>query len=92
MADIWVWPWSRSNVFWEAAACWLPLILEDREYTRELVYEWENWFLLECWDKESLCSILKSIPALDYKKMWLSSRKIIEDGFSWRIINSRFLR
>lgn len=91
MADIWVWPWSRSNVFWEAASCWLPLILEDREYTRELVYEWENWYLLNTITKDSVYKSLDKIIKMEIKKMWLKSREIIEKEFSWKIINKKFL-
>ena len=91
MADIWVWPWSRSNVFWEAASCWLPLILEDKEYTRELVYEWKNWYLLHTTTKDSIYKYMYKIIKIDFKKMWLESRKIIEKEFSWKIINKKFL-
>lgn len=92
MADVWVWPGSRSNVFWEAAACWLPLILENREYTRELVEDWKNWFLLEKINEKSIYNALKKIIKIDYKKMWLNSRKTIEENFSWEIINEIFLK
>lgn len=90
MADIWVWPWSRSNVFWEAASCWLPLVLEDRDYTRELVYQWENWYLLHIITKNSVYESLDKITKMDIKKMWSKSRELIEKEFSWKNVNKKF--
>lgn len=92
MADVWVWPWSRSNVFREAASNWLPLILEDREYTRELVYEWENWYLLNIITKNLVCKALDKIIKMNIKKMWLKSREIIEKEFSRKIVNKIFFK
>ena len=89
MADIWVRPWSRSNVFWEAASCWLPLILENREYTREFITD--NWILLDSPNEENIYNAMKWIISKDLVKMWKKSRNIIESKFSWKIINKKFL-
>lgn len=91
MSDVWVWPWSRSNVFREAASCWLPLILENKEYTRELVSN--NGILLSKTNKESIYNaILKFVKEKSLSKLWENSRNIIEANFSRKNINNLFLK
>lgn len=91
MSDIWIRPWSRSNVFREAASSWLPLILEDKEYTRELVTK--NGILLNEIDIKSIYdAILKLVNEKSLLKLWENSRKIIEANFSRKNINNLFLK
>lgn len=92
MADIGVWPGSPSNIFMEAASCWLPLILRSREHVKSFVTK-DNWFLIDDISSKSIHKTLSMlIKNKDLKKMWEISRNIMETSFSWKRLNESFLK
>lgn len=90
MADIWVWPGSPSNIFFEAMSCGLPIILQRREHAEALVAN-GNGILLDNWSPKEILDALHTLIRQNLKKVWENSREIIERKFSWNIINKSFL-
>lgn len=90
LADIGCWPGSRSNVFWEALACGLPLILEKRAYTEELISNDNGQQVENLLDLENTLRDFVVDKNLR-KKMSQNSKELFQKKFSYTKLSEEFL-
>ena len=89
-SDVGVWPGSKSNTFYEALASSLPVILENREYARELVSNNNGFNVSSKKELIEKMQLLSSDVEL-IKSMGKRSRELAEKKYNWTTIAQQFL-
>lgn len=89
-ADIGVWPGSKSNIFVEAISNGLPIIIEDKEYAREITKNHNGFNVKNSRELLHRLDYLVKRPLIR-NKMGLRGRKLATKEYSWRKIAQEFL-
>lgn len=90
-ADVAVWPGGASISMREAMACGLPIIINEAALVTELV-AYSNGLTFREDDASDLARQMEKLLDRELREnMGRSSRKLVEDRFSWKIIARQFI-
>ncbi len=89
-ADIGVWPGSKSNTFIEAISNGLPIIIEDKEYAREIVKNHNGFNVKNSRELVEKLDYLVKRPVIR-NKMGMRGRKLAQKHYAWSKIAQDFL-
>jgi len=91
--NIGAWPGSKSNVFLEAMATGLPLIIENKAYAKPFTSH-NNGFNITPGSKQELNNALARLLENDVLRTEMSqnSYQLAHEKYSWKVISKEFLK